>query len=112
MEHVETFKKLMSGLKITLEQAGIKNVTVHYSGSGDEGVTEPVEFDPKPATLPLEADVVDSIEDAFVSLIESHCGNYEDGDGGGGDFSYEVSTGKLSHTSYYVGEIPNPNEEL
>jgi hypothetical protein len=80
-----------------LKNAGIRVVTVSYSGCGDEGHAEPPQFESadgtpiEPASLLGELDQ-DALGDGLAVFVPE---GYEDGDGGWGTVTFDVELGKI-----------------
>jgi hypothetical protein len=101
-------------LKFTqaLRTAGIRSISVSYSGSGDEGQTEAPQFENAegaPIALPDSDNSldVDTLGDLFSNFVPE---GYQDGDGGWGEITFDVETGKIRMQHYWYETVSNPDE--
>ncbi|MGH9771594.1 MAG: hypothetical protein ACRD4Q_07840 [Candidatus Acidiferrales bacterium] len=96
-----------------LKQAGIATIAASYSGAGDEGRLDYVEFlDPEGNSAePFQDDIVRELFEALHEELAP--AGYEISEGGGGEFMLNVATGVLTHESYSLSteRYYNPAEE-
>ena len=100
---VNQIKSWITANRDQLLQAGIVHIVARYSGEGDEGSLEDeIEF------LTADEHLADPYEpDTLTTLLEQLHNElspegYENNDGGGGEFQINVTTGILTHESYFV----------
>jgi hypothetical protein len=87
----------------SLQEQGITEVRVRYSGSGDSGSVEEVEIEPEHACLPS------AIEDWLCVMAEDYCPDgYENNDGGYGTLTVYPLLGlaTLAHSNCYEDSYP------
>jgi hypothetical protein len=93
-----------------LRTAGVSNVSVSYSGEGDEGRAEPPQFRDSTdnpideSSLPADLDTR-----KLGDLLEGFTPEgYEDGEGGNGTVTFTVQTGtiRVEHNWYEI--VSNP----
>jgi len=87
-----------------LRTAGVGRVTVSYSGCGDAGQVDSVEFADSAESLIDETKLPADLErDELADLLEGFAPeNYEDNDGGYGTVTFIVETGvvRIEHAWY------------
>jgi hypothetical protein len=88
--------------RATLLQAGIITIVATYSGEGDSGcLDDEVEFLDKLGS-PVGTKVPDDLYDLLEALHEEAAPEgYENGEGGGGEFRFDVDAETITHESYY-----------
>lgn len=96
-----------------LTQAGIATIAASYSGEGDEGRLDYVEFlnpEGNPA-VPFQENIVRELLEALHEELAP--AGYEINEGGGGEFTLNVATGALTHESYSLSteRYYNPAEK-
>ena len=105
-------------LKFTdqLRVAGVTKVTVSYSGDGDEGRTEPPQFQDA-AHNPIDESSLQPNLDIrkLGDLLEGFAPEgYEDGEGGHGTITFDLQTGKIrvEHNWYEIVSNPADPREI
>lgn len=96
----------------SLRALNITKVTAHYSGSGDEGFIDEIDFEPGEPGQPMRRDLDDFFWDV---LCNSQWSGFWDGEPGGyGQISWDVTTDKmkLQHTDYVRDTLEHPEEEV
>lgn len=96
----------------SLMAAGIATITGCYSGEGDDGALQYVEFlDPfGERAKPFEEETMTGLFEALHDELAPE--GYENNDGGGGEFRLDIATGAINHESYflYTERTDNPEE--
>lgn len=90
----ETKRELTEQLLI-LKGAGVKKVDVAYSGSGDEGYVNDIIFTPE---LGARFDKNRLEELLYNYLNPAHVGDWVNNEGGFGEISIDLETGKVKGT--------------
>lgn len=80
---------------------GVVKVVVPYSGSGDQGFTEEAQFVGTDGG-PVKVDCPEGLQDA-LDVYEPD--SYQNGEGGFGDITYDVTTGKITVSQNYYETI-------
>jgi hypothetical protein len=85
----------------------VVRITAKYSGSGDSGQFDEIEFydaDGNSVGFPAEKQVGDTIEKAFDQILEDTHGGWEINDGASGEFTITLATGQIDHEhhDYYT----------
>lgn len=96
-----------------LQQARIASIAASYSGEGDEGRLDYVQFFNSEGNLaePFQEDTVRELLEALHEQLAP--AGYEINDGGGGEILWHVATSVLTHESYSLctERLYNPAEE-
>lgn len=111
---IEEQKRKAKVLRFTsaLRAAGASNVTVSYSGDGDEGRAESPEIQDA-AGNPLEASRLPAKLDLrkLGDLLEGFAPQgYEDGDGGHGTVSFDVQTLIIRVEHHWYETVSHPDQ--
>jgi len=75
-QQIATFKKTIIPRLLEL---GVRNLTVNYSGSGDEGSIDDIDAEPEGVAIPHELE--EQIGDLTDEFLYSEHGSWGDGDG-------------------------------
>ena len=97
MAGIEARKAQVVEFSTKLRAAGIRKVSVSYSGYGDEGHSEDPQLQ-KDDDSPIERSALPqelAIEELGELLASFAPEGYEDGDGGHGTVTFDVETGKV-----------------
>src|ERR1700758_565915 len=86
-----------------LADLGVTKATVHYSGSGDEGFIDSIEFEPDGFVIP--PDLKERISDLADKFLYAEHGSWGDGDGATGTIVIDPIEGKIvnEHGWYFTG---------
>jgi hypothetical protein len=87
-----------------LRELGIQKLTIHYSGSGDEGSLQEIESEPE--RISLHGTIEDRVRDLVEEYLFEQYGSWGDGDGAAGTVVIETDEGKIiNEHGYYRTEI-------
>ena len=82
---------------------GVKRVRATYEGCGDSGSLEDPEYFGE-GNAPILAEAIgewhDKVADFLYDLIDRRHGGYENNEGGGGDFEWDLTAEGLIHEHY------------
>lgn len=89
-------------LLATLDGMKVRRVVAEYSGSGDEGAMESVNFyaddEMQIAIDQVDDGLADTVENLFYDVLESRFDDsWQDGEGASGTFVWTVDGDKLDH---------------
>jgi len=105
-------KRKAEVLKFTdaLLTAGVNKVRVNYSGDGDEGRSEPPQFqDAQENPIDESTFRVDLDADRLAELLEGFAPEgYEEGEGGHGTITFDLRTRKIRVEHYWYETVSNP----
>jgi hypothetical protein len=76
-----------------LAEFGVRKLTLHYSGSGDEGFIDSIEFEPDGVVIPPE--LKEQISDLAHEFLYAEHGSWGDGDGATGTVVIDPIEGKI-----------------
>ena len=93
-----------------LLELGVTQLTVTYSGSGDEGSVDGIEIEPQGLLIPDElAEQISGLADEF--LFSQH-GSWGDGDGGAGTIVIHPIDGKIiNEHGWYFTDVKYETKE-
>lgn len=80
---------------------GVAIVSANYSGCGDSGQVDEVDFhtdDNRVVTGDIPKDLQQEVETLLYDAIEYRHGGYENNDGGEGEFRWVLKTNYMEHT--------------
>lgn len=101
-------------LKFTeaLRSAGIRVVSVSYSGCGDEGHTEEPQFEDKDGAPVPQPSVPESVDpDTLCNLLAEFVPEgYQDGEGGWGTITFDVQKQKIVVQHNWYETVSNAEE--
>ncbi len=112
LRHRTGFEAL-NNLIPALKENKVATVAVHYSGCGDEGSIEDIEFfDTKEEPFtdaqrfgPLQpGEVIEQLKDAAYTILEEQYGGWEIDSGSDGTINLDVQSGKISieHAQHFI----------
>src|SRR3954462_2454856 len=86
-----------------LASHGVKRVRATYEGCGDSGSLEdPEYFGEENTSIAASAlgELHEQVADFFYDLVDRRHGDYENNEGGGGDFEWDLTADGLVHEHY------------
>jgi hypothetical protein len=95
------YEKAIETLPPRLMALGVAIVNASYSGCGDSGQIDEVEYlTPKedPVSLTVPNDLQEEVETFLYDALESRHGGWENNEGGEGEFRWMLATNGLEHT--------------
>jgi hypothetical protein len=94
-----------------LAELGVRKLTVHYSGSGDEGFIDSVEFEPDGVVIPPE--LKEQISDLADEFLYAEHGSWGDGDGATGTIVIEpVDVKIVNEHGWYFTDVNYETKEF
>jgi hypothetical protein len=94
-----------------LTELGVTKLTVHYSGSGDEGSIDEIDVEPEGLTLPHELE--EQISDLADEFLYSEHGSWGDGDGATGTIVFDPVEGKIiNEHGWYFTDVNYETKEF
>lgn len=95
----------------SLRALNITKVTAHYSGSGDDGFIDEIDFEPGEPGQPMRRDLDDFF---WEEVIQDHHQGFHNGDGGFGTITWNIATDKitLQHNVYITDSRAYPEVTL
>jgi hypothetical protein len=84
-----------------LSALGVAVVSASYSGCGDSGQIDGVDFhtaDNRIVTSDIPGDLQNEVENFLYDALEFRHGGWENNDGGGGEFRWVLATNYMEHT--------------
>ena len=112
------WKTRLFGLLFKLTKHCVDKVEIEFSGYGDSGAINKVEYYQQgaevPANLPLTGEEEEELKDILYDYLETLGHNWYDNDGGNGDITIDVRERKikcnmhLAHTVYDSYEDQQP----
>jgi hypothetical protein len=87
-----------------LRELGIQKLTIHYSGSGDEGSLGEIESEPE--GIPLPEDLDDRLRELVEEFLYDQHGSWGDGEGATGKVVIDTTDNKVTNEhGWYVSDI-------
>jgi hypothetical protein len=84
------------------KEAGVERVHIHYDGCGDSGQIESIEYtdrEGKPVDPVGKVTITEEqLTDLFYDLMQVRHSGWQDGDGGFGEFEWDLLDDSLDHT--------------
>jgi hypothetical protein len=94
-----------------LAELGVRKLTVHYSGSGDEGFIDSIEFEPDGVAIPPE--LQEQISDLADEFLYAEHGSWGDGDGATGTIVIDPIEGKIvNEHGWYLMDVNYETKEF
>jgi hypothetical protein len=94
-----------------LAELDVRKLTVHYSGSGDEGFIDSIEFEPDGVVIPPE--LKEQISDLADEFLNAEHGSWGDGDGATGTVVIDPIDGKVvNEHGWYVTDVNYETKEF
>lgn len=107
-EQINTFKETIIP---KLADLGVTKLTVHYSGSGDEGFIDSIEFEPDGVVIPPE--LKEQISDLADEFLYAEHGSWGDGDGATGTIVIDPIKGKIvNEHGWYFTDVNYESKEF
>jgi hypothetical protein len=96
-----------AALAAALSGLGVGSVTANYDGSGDSGQLDEVHYwDKDGVEMKSETvgDLHEHVSEFLYDLVEVRHGGYENNEGGGGEFRWDLTAEGLlhEHWDYYI----------
>ena len=105
---VETFKETVMPKLVEL---GATKVTIHYSGSGDEGFIDSIEFEPDGVVIPPE--LKEQISDLADEFLYAEHGSWGDNDGSTGTIVIDPAGNKvINEHGWYFTDVNYETKEF
>jgi len=96
---IEKEKERLTAL---LKKEGVKLVTMSYSGSGDSGDVDDLDYKPH---APKDSQLQQDVEKYLDNVINSFESGWENNDGGRGEITWKVGGKlKMEHVNYVIQE--------
>lgn len=94
-----------------LRDAGITKVNVIYSGSGDEGFIDEINYTPLEPDDAMHRDLDDFF---WEEIIQMHHEGFHNNDGGYGDVVWDIATDTITlhHRDYIQDEVDHGEQEI
>ena len=94
-----------------LRDLGITQVNCYYSGSGDEGFIDEIDFKPAEPDQPIRRDLDDFF---WEEIIQMHHEGFHNNDGGYGSLVWNIETDKITlhHHDYIMDEVDHGEKEV
>lgn len=101
-----------TSLLTALRSNNITQVIANYSGSGDEGFIDEINFKPAEPDQPLRRLVDDFFWEDVIG--GSNYDGFHNNDGGYGTITWDITADKLvlHHHDYYTDEVDHGEEEI
>jgi hypothetical protein len=107
-QQIATFKKTIIP---KLNVLGVTKLTVSYSGSGDEGFIDSIEFEPDGVVIPPE--LKEQISDLADEFLYAEHGSWGDGDGATGTIVIDPIEGKIvNEHGWYFTDVNYETKEF
>lgn len=99
-KHIKTLKETIIP---KLADLGVAKFTVYYSGSGDEGFIDSIDFEPDGVVIPSK--LKEQISDLADEFLYAEHGSWGDNDGSTGTIVIDPVAGKIvnEHGWYFTG---------
>ncbi len=110
------YAKAIETIPPRLTALGVAIVAASYSGCGDSGQLDELEFlSPKEEVIPdFPKDLQEEVETFLYDALEARHGGWENNDGGEGEFRWTLATGACEHThrEFYVESDTTSHEDF
>ena len=107
-EQIATFKK---SIIPKLAELGVRKLTVYYSGSGDEGFIDSIEFEPDGVVIPPE--LKEQISDLAEEFLYTEHGSWGDNDGSTGTIAIDPVGNKIiNEHGWYFTDVNYETKEF
>lgn len=107
-QQIATFK---NSIIPKLLELGVTRLTVHYSGSGDEGSIEGIDVEPEGLALPHELE--EQISELADELLYAEHGSWGDGDGATGTIVIDPGENKIiNEHGWYFTDVNYETKEF
>jgi hypothetical protein len=107
-QQIATFKKTIIP---KLNVLGVTKLTVSYSGSGDEGFIDSIEFEPDEVAIPPE--LKEQISDLADEFLYAEHGSWGDNDGSTGTIVIDPVAGKIvNEHGWYFTDVNYETKEF
>jgi hypothetical protein len=94
-----------------LLELGVTKLTVHYSGSGDEGSVDGIDVEPEGLALPHELE--EQVGDLADEFLYAEHGSWGDGDGATGTIVFDPGEDKIiNEHGWYFTDVNYETKEF
>lgn len=106
--HIKMLKKIIIP---KLADLGVTKFTVYYSGSGDEGFIDSIDFQPDGVVIPSE--LKEQISDLADEFLYGEHGSWGDNDGSTGTIVVDPVAGKIvNEHGWYFTDVDYETKEF